>query len=240
MRSGHRAARFPALARNHCGIIQLGMSGGKRQPQSTYQVIRKPTLSAWLSVPPPTSPSYEAKSEVRSLIGAAAEKPTTALSRCGVAPKTVNWRPGAAANAAVIGRPCRRIRASSPAARRCRAAGRHPGRSWRRSRRRGWCAPRSWSATGTRGCRGRAAFAEARLGARSDLHAAERGDRRLRRAVEAELVAGLELAEELVGAGVAVGEAGRQAGRRPRAACGCRVGVARKRIGVEAALVNEP
>ena len=30
MRSGHRAARFPALARNHCGIIQLGMSGGKR------------------------------------------------------------------------------------------------------------------------------------------------------------------------------------------------------------------
>ena len=72
---------------------------------------------------------------------------------------------------------------------------------------------------------------------RRDLQAAERRERRRGRRVDADLVAGLDLAEELVGAGAAVGGARLQAGDQDLALqLVAGIGVARQRIGIEAAL----
>ena len=83
----------------------------------------------------------------------------------------------------------------------------------------------------------RARFAERVLRHARDLEAAERRDGRVGRRVDAELVAALDLAEELVGAGAAAGGALLQAGDQDLALqLVVEVGVARQSIDVEARL----
>ena len=79
-----------------------------------------------------------------------------------------------------------------------------------------------------------AAFCDACLIDRTDLQAAERADRGVGRKGQAEFVAGLGLAEELVGTGLSVGNGGREArdGDDTLQAV-VRVGVARQRVGLE-------
>ena len=122
----------------------------------------------------------------------------TALSRCGVAPRAArparrHRRPRSAA-------PCRRTQANveRPAAAHLEARP-EAGTEDRAHRRRVLLRDREVEQAG-------AAFGEARLVDRSHLQAAERGDRGVAREGQAELVASLELAEELVGAGLSVGD----------------------------------
>ena len=84
-------------------------------------------------------------------------------------------------------------------------------------------------------------FAERVLRHARDLEAAERRDGRDGRRVDADLVAALDLAEELVGAGRAGGGPLLQAGDQDLALqLVAVIGVAGQRIDVEAACVNEP